>query len=215
MPTRIKARNDTAALWTAANPIMAKGEIGLETDTNQFKFGDGVRTWSALPYAAASGGTVPADVLRNTTAGVLLFQSDNSVVGAAFTVPGFYLRGASGWTMPSWLQQQTFERFAITAFPYTLTQADAELGMIFLQPAANAVVNLPNAITTSPSITNVRTYLDVVFYLDSAVTVTFTPTGGTTLQVPGTAGNATNFPLTGPHRAVVIQARSNSYRVLD
>jgi hypothetical protein len=51
-----QVRRDTAANWTSANPVLASGEQGLETDTRLFKFGDGVTTWSALQYASADGG---------------------------------------------------------------------------------------------------------------------------------------------------------------
>ena len=48
--TRILLRNDVATAWTTANPVLMKGEIGIETDTNKFKIGDGVKAWSALSY---------------------------------------------------------------------------------------------------------------------------------------------------------------------
>lgn len=48
--TRILLRNDVATAWTAANPVLMKGEIGIETDTNKFKIGDGITAWSALSY---------------------------------------------------------------------------------------------------------------------------------------------------------------------
>lgn len=47
---RIQARNDTASAWTAANPILIKGEFGIEDDTRRFKIGDGIRAWNVLPY---------------------------------------------------------------------------------------------------------------------------------------------------------------------
>ena len=31
----IQIRRDTAAIWTSANPIMAQGELGAETDTDK------------------------------------------------------------------------------------------------------------------------------------------------------------------------------------
>ena len=52
MATRMQQRRGTAAQWTAANPILAAGEIGFETDTNKFKMGNGSSTWSALTYFA-------------------------------------------------------------------------------------------------------------------------------------------------------------------
>jgi hypothetical protein len=48
--TRFKLRNGSAALWTAENPILLEGEVGLETDTRKYKVGNGVSAWSALPY---------------------------------------------------------------------------------------------------------------------------------------------------------------------
>jgi len=52
MATRMQQRRGTAAQWTAANPILAAGEIGFETDTSKFKMGNGSSTWSALTYFA-------------------------------------------------------------------------------------------------------------------------------------------------------------------
>ena len=46
----MQQRRGTAAQWTAANPILASGEIGFETDTNKFKMGNGSSTWTTLEY---------------------------------------------------------------------------------------------------------------------------------------------------------------------
>jgi hypothetical protein len=48
---RIQLRRGTAAEWTATNPVLAAGEMGLETDTGDFKFGNGTDTWSNLAYS--------------------------------------------------------------------------------------------------------------------------------------------------------------------
>lgn len=50
MAVKIQLRRGTAAQWTAANPILAAGEIGLELDTDKRKIGDGVNVWGDLPY---------------------------------------------------------------------------------------------------------------------------------------------------------------------
>jgi hypothetical protein len=47
---RIQLRRDTAANWTTYNPILRAGEIGVETDTQRIKIGDGTGTWSSRPY---------------------------------------------------------------------------------------------------------------------------------------------------------------------
>jgi hypothetical protein len=54
MPT-IKLRRGTAAEWSAANPLLAAGEPGFETDTGKHKIGDGVGRWSKLPYFLHEG----------------------------------------------------------------------------------------------------------------------------------------------------------------
>jgi hypothetical protein len=51
MTTRIKLRRDTAANWLDANPILAAGEPGLETDTGKVKYGDGETAYADLPHA--------------------------------------------------------------------------------------------------------------------------------------------------------------------
>jgi len=50
MTTRMQQRRGTSTQWTTTDPVLAAGEIGVETDTNQFKLGDGVSTWSDLSY---------------------------------------------------------------------------------------------------------------------------------------------------------------------
>jgi hypothetical protein len=50
MATRMQQRRGTAVEWTTANPILGAGEIGFETDNNQFKIGDGVNRWEDLSY---------------------------------------------------------------------------------------------------------------------------------------------------------------------
>lgn len=55
---RIQLRRDTAANWTAANPILAAGEAGFETDTNRIKVGNGTTRWNSLQYFGGSAGTL-------------------------------------------------------------------------------------------------------------------------------------------------------------
>lgn len=51
MAVQIQMRRDTAANWTSANPTLAAGELGVETDTNYFKIGNGSTAWTSLSYA--------------------------------------------------------------------------------------------------------------------------------------------------------------------
>ena len=51
MPAVIQVKRGTASSWTAANTVLAAGEIGYETDTRKFKVGNGSTAWSSLSYA--------------------------------------------------------------------------------------------------------------------------------------------------------------------
>jgi hypothetical protein len=48
MATRMQQRRGTSTQWTTANPILAAGEIGFETDTGEFRVGDGTNHWADL-----------------------------------------------------------------------------------------------------------------------------------------------------------------------
>ena len=61
---RLQLRRGTDAQWEAANPTLAAGEIGIETDTNTFKFGDGSTPWNSLSYALSQ--TVDDYILLST-----------------------------------------------------------------------------------------------------------------------------------------------------
>lgn len=49
---RIQVRRGTAAEWTAANPVLAEGELAFETDTGVTKIGDGATEYDDLPAYA-------------------------------------------------------------------------------------------------------------------------------------------------------------------
>lgn len=52
LDSKIQLRNDTAANWKAANPVLLKGEIGIEIDTRKLKIGDGISVWTGLKYVS-------------------------------------------------------------------------------------------------------------------------------------------------------------------
>lgn len=66
--TMMGVRQGTAAAWTAANPTLASGEWGLETDTRRMKIGDGATAWNALAYTGVTqiNGQATVTALANT-----------------------------------------------------------------------------------------------------------------------------------------------------
>jgi len=54
MADLIQLRRDSKANWELTNPILAEGELGIETDTRKQKVGDGISHWNNLPYMSGS-----------------------------------------------------------------------------------------------------------------------------------------------------------------
>jgi len=63
MAVQIQLRRGTAAAWTAANTILAEGEIGIESDTDYIKIGDGTTAWNSLGYAPVFGAVTTATIV--------------------------------------------------------------------------------------------------------------------------------------------------------
>lgn len=63
MLVRVYQRRGSATEWASFNPILAEGEIALETDTVAFKIGDGVTPWNDLLYA--SGQSAYSSAVQN------------------------------------------------------------------------------------------------------------------------------------------------------
>lgn len=76
----MQLRRGIAADWLTYNPILADGELGLETDTKLFKIGDGTSDWNSLAYGGLNGPTgstgptgpspyqsIPPNATSNTT----------------------------------------------------------------------------------------------------------------------------------------------------
>lgn len=65
LKTKIIMRNDTAENWRIKNPILDKGEIGVESDTHKFKIGDNAIAWNDLGYAGADEAVIENIIAQN------------------------------------------------------------------------------------------------------------------------------------------------------
>lgn len=92
MAQQIQLRNGTAAEWTAANPVLAKGELGVENDTFAYKFGDGVTSWNDIAYRQM-GGEFQSLIMNELLA-------DPSTPSA--TKLTIYSKSIGGRLMPKW-----------------------------------------------------------------------------------------------------------------
>jgi len=79
MAVNIQLRNGTSAQWTSVNPTLMIGELGVETDTSQFKIGNGVLAWNALPYATSSNAYSSSVSITAQTASFLTTTNNYTV----------------------------------------------------------------------------------------------------------------------------------------
>ena len=128
MAIRIQLRRDTAANWTANNPLLYPGEVGIETDTLKFKIGPATATaWNSI----ASYANVTPDGLDNGLGDYIPLSSLGEPQGPAeLDVDGNLL-------IP--YDSIIFEGQTANAYETTLKVAE---------PTADRTVTIPNATTT-------------------------------------------------------------------
>lgn len=172
MPIRMQQRRDTAANWTANNPVLGAGEIGFETDTQLIKIGNGTAAWNSLPYREFSP-TVPVLSLVDQTEkpsvpsdGLQLFTMSRGGRRLAF------MQGPSGLDTP--LQPALFANgvqiiapSGTTAFSLFGVVAPTAVGTVS-HPAITATSNLKEgvrrAIVTSAATANSASELRVAAF---------------------------------------------------
>lgn len=122
LKTQIQLRNDTAAKWASVNPKLAKGEIGIEIDTNKIKIGNGTDLWNDLPYF---GGELKVDGKS-----IQLVDGTLSLKGVGDAGVGYTLvsdgQGGVTWSKPS---ETTVEGLSalITALDQRVETAEGEV----------------------------------------------------------------------------------------
>lgn len=99
---QIQVRRDTASNWTATNPTLAVGELGLETDTSLIKVGTGSTAWNSLSYLPVSDGSITTAKLASN-ASIGLVNNKSFIVQAGTTPPATRPGGGALVTGDVWI----------------------------------------------------------------------------------------------------------------
>ena len=148
--TRIQLRGDTAANWTSANPVLADREVGLETDTNQYKVGDGALAWNSLSYYVTtpvlSGGTnINITDLYDINLDAAIEVT--SVEATSLSGVTIYENGA---TLSSTYAPKTIPyEFAVAASDETTAITTGTAKITFLSPAGFTVTGATASLSTA------------------------------------------------------------------
>jgi hypothetical protein len=79
MALKIQLRRDIAANWTANNPLLLNGEVGIETDTLKFKVGNGTQRWNSLSSYALKPGEPNGVATLNSEGKIPLSQLPDQI----------------------------------------------------------------------------------------------------------------------------------------
>jgi hypothetical protein len=104
MADKIQIRRDTAANWTSANPTLAQGELGYETDTDKLKVGDGSTAWTSLGYVIDTGSYLTAANNLSDLGDAATARTNLGLGTAATTASTDYATAAQGALADSALQ---------------------------------------------------------------------------------------------------------------
>jgi hypothetical protein len=91
--TQIQLRRGTAASWTSANPTLASGEFGFETDTGKAKIGNGVTAWNSLAYSITG---TDGDITGVTAGTGLTGGGTSGTVTVSLSTPVSAANGGTG-----------------------------------------------------------------------------------------------------------------------
>jgi len=210
MAVNILLRRGTAAEWTASNPTLLEGEVGVETDSKKLKVGDGLTVWASLPYITltpTAAASLYATIANPSFTGTVSLDTGVSLVFEGATANAF----------------ETTVQAADPTADRTLTLPDST-GTIATQEYANSAIGTHTAVTTSVHGIADTAALATKVYADAAVTTheadTTSVHGISDTSVLTTASNTqtlSNKTLTSPkiNEDVVLTTTATELNYVD
>lgn len=198
--TAVQIRRGTAAQWTSANPILASGEMGYETDTRKAKMGDGSTAWNSLSYfVTGASGTVTSVAAGTGLSGGTITTSGTISIDTSVTADLSTAQTLTNKTLttPTITQGTATPTFSTNA--YTLVASDAGKLLLASNSSTAGTVNVPTnasvAFATGTQITILQTG-------SGQLTISATNSGTTTIYSNG--ATAASPKCRGQYSAITI-----------
>lgn len=181
--TQIQVRRGTAASWTSANPTLAAGEFGFETDTNKLKCGNGSTAWNSLAYlnndGDITGVTAGTGITGGGTSGTVTVAIDTSVTADLSTA-----QTLTNKTLTAPVINLGFNAQTGTTYTFALTDNGK---LVTASNASAQTYSIPtNATTAFPT----GTQINIIQIGAGQVTIQAASSGTTTVSSTGATATA-------------------------
>ena len=185
--TQIQIRRGTAAQWTSANPTLAVGEFGYESDTGKFKIGTGSTAWTSLSYQGA--GTVTSITAGTGLSGGAITTSGTIAIDTATTVDVSTAQTLTNKTLTSPTLNAPLINLSLnaqTGTTYTFVLADNGK----LVTASNASAQTYSIPTNASVAYPIGTQINIIQIGAGQVTIDAVTSGTTTVSSTGATATA-------------------------
>jgi len=180
--TQVQVRRGTASQWTSANPTLASGEWGFETDTGKVKIGNGSSAWNSLGYTGAGdieGVTASTGLSGGGTSGTVSLSIDTAVTADLSTAQTLTNKTLTDPKINLTLNAQTG-----TTYTFVLTDNGR------LVTASNASAQTYSIPTNASVAFPIGTQINIIQIGAGQVTINAVTSGTTTISSTGATATA-------------------------
>ena len=190
---QLQLRHGSASEWTTGNPILAIAEVGVETDTQKFKIGDGVTAWNNLAYGGFIGPPGPTGPIGPTGAVGVTGPTGAGLTGATGPIG---ITGATGPIGATGAKGDQGLGLAVTK-QVVITGTVSGLTSSTVQNAYNNSAYGAPTIGTNLYVTTTGDNITTLWFCNSTSPVTWIDLGQVTI-IPGSTGATGPQGTTGP-----------------